>query len=650
MLDPACVTLALSHSHNLSVFVHVRQVTNPDFLSMALPHHRDRYAWLFERLQVVVIDEAHVYSGVFGTHVACVVRRLKRLVRSSGPLRFYLSSATLANPADFAKTLVGEEDIVVIDRDASPSSEKRMVVWLPGLMARSAHRRTSPVYESAMLLSECMCAGLTTIVFAKTRKLAELVYGYTREILTRKASRTTGASGAMDKVASSLAVYRAGFTPLERREIEGRLSRGELLGVVATNALELGIDIGGLDCSIHLGWQGSRSSLWQQAGRTGRRGRKSLAFFVPFQGVLDEYFVRHPEQLFDPEGIEPTIVSLSNARIASSHLLAAAYEQELVPDVDLELFGSTSKAAAERLVREGGLARLRVTGSRGTSEKLAYTGSELNPAAFQLRSIDDETVAIFERGSSNMLEQIERHKAPFQLYPGAVYAKRGSTYLVENVDWNAGIAHVVPSSGIRYYTTVVDCTAVKTKTMTIRGGPEAHIPQAGPAEVSIRFTAFCRRRRKSGVAIDTLRLHDVPEVRYETTALTVALPKPVGTTTWSAEAVHCCAHAMIAVLPRFLGVSDADVGAECNVEHCAFITDRLLLFDKQGPAGLCERLAEPRVWIHVLQAAVESLASCRCKQGCPGCCHLAACSTYNESLDKRGASQLLEALYNCTIS
>ena len=627
-------------------------LTNPDFLSMALPYHESRYRWLFENLSVVVLDEAHVYSGAFGAHVAMVVRRLKRLAkRRGGGLRFYLSSATLSNAAEFARTLVGE-DVLVIDTDTSPSSERTMVVWLPGLMARSAHRRKSPVYESAVLLAECMQKGLPTIVFAKTRKLAELVYSYGVEILTAS-SKDEGTRG----LATSLAVYRAGFSPRERRDIEERLVRGDLKGVVATNALELGIDIGGLDCSVHLGWQGSRSSLWQQAGRTGRRGRKSLAFFVPFQGVLDDFFVRNPAQLFDPAGIEPTVLSLSNAHIVGSHLRAAAYERPLVPDVELEPFGGAAEAAADRLIREGDLSRLP---TKGNAHALAYTGSELNPAGFQLRSIDADVVTIIERGSSNVLEQIERFKAPFVVYPGASYSKRGKSYLIEDVDWNgAGIAHAVPAN-LAYYTTVVDCTAIKTKTTL----PSLEA-QPTPAEVVIRFSAFCRRRRQSGLAIDTVRLHGVPEVRYETTAMTVALlpegrreegPETEGAETkgaetekpgterpgsFPAEAVHAAAHAMIAVMPRFLGVGDADIGAEaCNVDH--FVTSRLLLFDRHGAFGLSERIAS--MFGDVVEAAIQCLEGCACKDGCPSCCHLGACPTYNQNCDKVGGLGLLQAL------
>jgi len=622
-------------------------LTNPDFLSMALPYHESRYRWLFENLSVVVLDEAHVYSGAFGAHVAMVVRRLKRLAkRRGGGLRFYLSSATLSNAAEFGRTLVGE-DVLVIDLDTSPSSERTMVVWLPGLMARSAHRRKSPVYESAVLLAECMQKGLATIVFAKTRKLAELVYSYAVEILSAS-SKDEGTRG----LETSLAVYRAGFSARERRDIEERLVRGDLKGVVATNALELGIDIGGLDCSVHLGWQGSRSSLWQQAGRTGRRGRKSLAFFVPFQGVLDDFFVRNPAQLFDPAGIEPTVLSLSNAHIVDSHLRAAAYERPLVPDVELEPFGGAAEAAADRLIREGELSRLP---TKGNAHALAYTGSELNPAGFQLRSIDADVVTIIERGSSNVLEQVERFKAPFVVYPGASYSKRGKSYLIEDVDWNgAGIAHAVPAN-LAYYTTVVDCTAVKTKTTL----PSLEA-QPTPAEVVIRFSAFCRRRRQSGLAIDTVRLHGVPEVRYETTAMTVALlpegrreevPETEGAKTekpgtelsgsFPAEAVHAAAHAMIAVMPRFLGVGDADIGAEaCNVDH--FVTSRLLLFDRHGAFGLSERIAS--MFGDVVEAAIQCLEGCACKDGCPSCCHLGACPTYNQNCDKAGGLGLLQAL------
>ena len=428
--------------------------------------------------------------------------------------------------------------------------------------------------------------------------------------------------------ANSLAVYRAGFSPLERRSIEERLVRGQLQGVIATNALELGIDIGGLDVSVHLGWQGSRSSLWQQAGRTGRRGRKSLAFFIPFDGVLDSYFVRHPSQLFDPRCIEPTMLSLSNSKIVASHIRAAAYEHEIDINHELDMFGGASKAVVDDLIQEGELTRV-------NGDKLAYSGAELVPTKFQLRSIDDKVVSIVERVSLKVLESIEAMKAPFVLYPGAVYSKLGVTYLVEAVDWSSGIASVIKSGPLNYYTTVVDCMAVSTKTLL-----SGHTAQATAAEVAVRFTAFCRRRRKSGVVIDTIRLHDVPEVRFDTTAMVIALPKRPEK--WSAEAVHCCAHAIIAVLPRFLGVGDADVGAECNVEYCRYITDRLLLFDRNGSSGLSKLIAS--MFADIAEAARDSLAACGCAEGCPGCCHLPSCNTYNKDISKFGGLELLKAL------
>ena len=593
-------------------------VSNPDFISIALADHGQRYRWLFAALSVVVIDEAHVYTGVFGCHVALLLRRIKRLTRLyvARDLRFYCCSATLSNAAEFASTLCGE-DVVVVDRDDSPSAEKRMVIWRPPLVANSATRRASPIYEAAVVMSELVRGGLTTIVFAKTRKLAELVFGYTVEILN--------ANDETKHLSAKLAVYRAGFSATERRAIEAGLFKGKIVGVCATNALELGIDFE-VDAVVTLGWPGSRASLWQQAGRAGRRGLTSWAFFVPFDGALDNYFVRNPSQLFDVAGIEPTILSIENAKIVACHLRAAAFEEPLDPEKDLDMFGSASRAAVESLLRESELVEIQ-------DGRLAYSGTQLIPAMFQLRSIDDRVVTVVERGSSKVLEAIEAFKAPFFLYPGAIWMKQGSHHIVEGVDWQTGIARVVKAGQLNYYTTVVDCLSVKTKTWL----PNNQHATATPAEVSVRFPAFCRRRRRSGVVIDTITMHGVPEVRFDTTAMVIPL-RPG----WSREAVHTTAHALLGVLPRFFGIGDEDVGSECNVEHCPHITDRLLLFDRHGSFGLCDSIA--REFDKVAKAAADALENCECQDGCPMCCHIASCGTYNANVAKKEGLELLRAI------
>ena len=594
-------------------------VSNPDFISIALADHGKRYRWLFAGLSVLVIDEAHVYTGAFGCHVALLLRRIKRLTRlyGAGELRFYLCSATLSNAAEFASTLCGE-DVIVVDRDESPSAEKWMVIWRPPLVSNSATRRASPIYEAAVVMSEMVRGGRATIVFAKTRKLTELVFTYTAEILN--------AGDDTKHLSASLAVYRAGFSATERRAIEARLLKGDILGVCATNALELGIDFA-VDAVITLGWPGSRASLWQQAGRAGRRGLTSWAFFVPFDGALDNYFVDNPDQLFDVAGIEPTILSIENSKILARHLRAAAYEEPLEPEKDFDVFGSASRAVVECLLREGELTEIQ--------GRIAYSGHQLVPEKFQLRSIDDRVVTVLERGSTKVLEAIEAFKAPFFLYPGAVWMRQGVHYVVEGVDWSGGIARVVKAGRqkLNYYTTVVDCLSVKTKTWF----PNDQRATATPADVSIRFPAFCRRRRQSGVAIDTVTMHGIPEVRFDTTAMIVPL-RPG----WSPQAVHTAAHALLGVLPRFFGVGDDDVGAECNVEHCQHITDRLLLFDRHGSFGLCDSIT--REFGGVAKAAVDTLEHCGCEDGCPMCCHVASCGSYNGHIAKKEGLELLREI------
>ena len=304
-------------------------LTNPDMLHVGVLPHHDRWADVLHNLRYIVIDEAHVYRGVFGSHVGNVLRRLRRLagVYDASP-QLLFASATIANPAELATSLGGVE-ATVVERDGAPRAERTIALWNPELLDAELGLRASPLGEASRLMAGLVSRGLRTICFAKSRRAAELIHKFTVD-------RVDSATG------KRLAPYRAGYTPGQRRDIERRLVEGELLGVVSTDALELGIDIGLLDCAISVGFPGTVASLRQQWGRAGRRGH-GLAVLIASEDALDQYFVREPETLLDRR-VEAAILDHTNPRVLDGHVRAAAFEAP-VDDADRETLGD---AALER--------------------------------------------------------------------------------------------------------------------------------------------------------------------------------------------------------------------------------------------------------------------------------------------------------------
>ena len=401
-------------------------LTNPDMLHAGiLPRHA---AWgdVLHNLEWVVVDEAHAYRGVFGAHVVNVMARLRRLCRSYGSQpRFAVTSATIANPREAAERLAGGP-VTVVDRDGSPAAEREIAIWNPPLLDELLGVRASTLGEAATLLAGLVSRGVRTIVFAKSRAGCELVYRYAREGLERhdpgKARR--------------LAAYRAGYTPEDRRRIERALADGELLGVVATNALELGIDIGHLDCAVSVGFPGSTASLRQQWGRAGRR-RAGLGIYVAAEDALDQYFARHPDQLLG-RPVEAVVCNPQNPSVQAVHLLCAAAERPLV-EGDAEHFGEAGMALAAELPE---LVR--------TPEGLAYRGSDHPSAKVSLRTTGS-AVAIVEGASGAVLGLMEESRAHSSAHPGAIHLHQGEQYLVTDLDLDHGVALVRPFNGA-YYT------------------------------------------------------------------------------------------------------------------------------------------------------------------------------------------------------
>ncbi|KAI8110032.1 hypothetical protein M9435_001712 [Picochlorum sp. BPE23] len=706
-------------------------LTNPDMLHCSiLPYHRG-FANFLANLRLISIDEAHSYRGVFGSHVALTIRRLKRIcarMYQSSPTCI-LTTATVANPQTHASNLTGEDSLALVSVDGSPREEKTFVLYnppiiserngvkiqkeedrrmalrnarqerqFPSLLGKSPEqdlqwetsvavgqpefkvkskiaqeamaaisatvnksstqsatrgadwrakvgrmqdklqsRRASPIVEISYLLSECVKHGLRTIAFCKTRKLSELVATYTREIV---------AASAPSDLLSTISVYRAGYSPAERRDIERRIFDGSLLGIAATNALELGIDIGGLDVTLHLGFQGTVASLWQQAGRAGRRNKKSLSVYVGWDGPLDQFFMSKPEELFG-RTIEAAQIDIANPQVLKAHITCAAYEMPLNAASDAPVFGNGFVDSVRLLIQSSALAP-----HASDPGSLVYAGRHSSPSkAITLRDIDQEKYTVIDESSDGrVLEEIEKRKAFFVVYEGAIYMFQSGTFIVKSVDRKAKIAIVHPTD-VKYYTTTIDYTDVH-----LIGDKKCYTPCArqnsasvGYATVTTHWMGFARIWRGSGKVFDTVDLF-LPDVVYETVAVSQRLPPSARQIVQLAgygfrDSVHAAAHALMNVLPLYLMCNPEDIGTECdNLYDTRYKPERLLLFDRYpGGIGLCEK-AQP-IFRDLIEKGLNLIVRCSCESdsGCPGCIQSTVCSEYNSVLSKGGAQKILQA-------
>ena len=402
-------------------------LTNPDMLHVGvLPNHRN-WGDVLANLAWVVVDEAHVYRGVFGSHVANVLRRLRRLARAYGAEpRFVLTSATIANPRQLGEGLTGLE-MLLVDRDGAPHAERQVVMWNPPLVDEKLGKRASALGEAAKLLADLVARDVRTICFLKSRRGVELIQRFARLRL-----EDMGRADAAERIAP----YRAGYTPTQRREIERRLAEGDLLAVVATDALELGIDVGELDAALCVTFPGTVASLRQMWGRAGRR-QAGLAMYVAGEDALDQFFCRHPDEFLE-RPVERAILDHESEEIHLAHLTAAAYELPLTPE-DEDVFGERWEQHAQRLVKQG---RLRERGGRYLPRGAGYPAADI-----ALRSASPDSVAIVEAVGGELIGTVESARASSAVHPGAVYLHMGAPYEVEDLDLPQRRALVPPVPG-----------------------------------------------------------------------------------------------------------------------------------------------------------------------------------------------------------
>jgi DEAD/DEAH box helicase domain-containing protein len=601
-------------------------LTNPDMLHVGvLPHHR-QWGDFLANLGWVVVDEAHTYRGVFGSHVANVLRRLRRVARAYGAEpRFLLASATIANPLELAERLVGTS-FDLIDDDGAPRAGREIAIWNPPLIDEAAGVRRSPLSEAAELLAQLVAGGVRTICFLRSRRGIELIQRFARDNLEQRGK---------PELAARIAPYRAGYTPQQRREIEARLAAGDLLAVVATNALELGIDVGELDAAICVTFPGTVASLRQMWGRAGRR-RRGLAIYVAGQDALDQFFCRYPDE-FLGRPVEAAILDHGSEQIASQHLVAAAYELPL-SDEDDEVFGDDWRERAERLVGSGHLRRA----GRG----LLPRASGFVASSIALRSSSADSVAVIERDSGEMLGLVEAERAFTTIHPGAVYLHLGRSYEVETLDVAARRAVVTGFDGDWFTrpkkeTEIYIERIIAKSDLAVAAGTGFEL-FFGEISVTEQVIAYQRVSIADQEPFDIVAL-ELPEQNFVTQGLWYVLPGEISGAL-PAEvllgALHATEHGQIAVLPLIAMCDRWDIGGLSTNVH--FQTGRATIFIYDGhPGGIGIARRGFEEFERLLGDARRLIGECPCESGCPSCVQSPKCGNLNEPLHKEGALELM---------
>ncbi|MEV5402583.1 DEAD/DEAH box helicase [Streptomyces albidoflavus] len=605
-------------------------LTNPDMLHRGILPSHPRWSSFLRALRYVVIDESHTYRGVFGSHVAQVIRRLRRLCARYGadPV-FLLASATAAEPAVAAGRLTGLP-VSAVDDDASPRGELVFALWEPPLTEHHGEngapvRRTATA-ETAGLLTDLAVQSVRTVAFVGSRRGAELISVITQERLAE-----------VDRsLARRVAAYRGGYLPEERRALERALHSGDLLGLAATTALELGVDVSGLDAVLICGYPGTRASLWQQAGRAGRSGQGALAVMVARDDPLDTYLVHHPEAIFD-QPVESTVLDPDNPYVLAPHLCAAAAELPLTEE-DLALFGPATRELLPQL-EAAKLLRRRAHGWHWTRREPAADLADI-------RGGGGRPVQIVEVGTGRLLGTVDANAAHGSVHTGAVHLHQGRTYLVRDLDLEDSVA-LVEQATPSYSTTARDTTAISVLET------DAEIPWGdgrlcyGSVEVTNQVVSFLRRRLITGEVLGETKL-DLPPRTLRTRAVWWTVtedqldaarinPEQLG------GALHAAEHASIGMLPLFATCDRRDIGGVSIPLHPDTLLPTVFVYDGHpGGAGFAERgFHTARQW---LAATREAIDACECEAGCPSCIQSPKCGNGNEPLHKRAALRLLTVL------
>ena len=593
-------------------------LSNPDMLHAGILPQHARWARFLRQLRYVVIDEMHAYRGIFGSHVANVLRRLERVVRHyGGDFRYVLCSATIRNPGELAAALTGR-DVAVVDDDGSPRGAKHFVFWNPPHRDDTLVERRSSNVEGCQIMAGLMERGAQVITFTKSRVSAELVYRYTREQLERGAWRDrergrrprAADDGGVAPLHERLRPYRGGYLPEERRAIERALFSGELRGVVSTNALELGIDVGGLDAAVLIGAAPTLASIWQQAGRAGRSGSESVVVLVAYNDTVDQYLMRRPDYFFG-RSPEAACVDPHNPYILAQQLACAAYELPLAPE-DAAAFGPQTADV---------LAALEDAGETRTIDERSYWAKTDFPGAkVSLRAMSDDTYTIQDASrGSRVIGTVDAISGLELVYPGAIYLHEGESWWVRDLDLEKKIATVEPRE-VDYYTQPVLDTNIFVRAELQRRDWRGESLRFGEVTYSWQVIAMKKIRFRS---LDAIGYHplELPRLTLDTAGFWFAPGAECWTTLareglnpW--EGLNGVRNLFVTLLPLMAMCDPSDLGGMIDSSNLGrpgiFLFDRYpggLGFAEQGYARLDE----------LADAALTHLVGCPCGDGCPAC-------------------------------
>jgi DEAD/DEAH box helicase domain-containing protein len=605
-------------------------LTNPDMLHHGLLPAHSRWAATLRKLRFVVVDECHHYRGVFGSHVAQVLRRLRRIARHYGtePV-FVLASATVSDPGVTALRLAGVSAAEITD-DGSPRGAVDVALWEPPLSElrgeNGAPVRRPATAEAASLLADLVVEGVRTVAFVRSRRGAEAV--------------SLGARRALEEAAPELvervAAYRAGYLAEDRRALERALHDGDLLGLASTNALELGVDVSGLDAVLIAGWPGTHASLWQQAGRAGRAGGDALAVLIGRDDPLDTYLIHHPNAIFG-RPVEAAVLDPDNPHVLRPHLAAAAAELPLT-EGDLAAFGPSATAVLDGLVADG-LLRRRPAGWFWTARERATDLADL-------RGTGGAPVRVCEAATGRLIGTVDAGASHATVHPGAVYLHQGATYVVRELDLEESVALVEPDDPdwTTWARDVTDIRIVNALRSQSFDGVELHF---GTVDVTSQIVSFLRRRIGSGEVLGEEPL-DLPprQLRTQSTwwVVDAALLDAAGVEPHELPgAAHAAEHASIGLLPLVATCDRWDIGGMSTALHPDTAAPTVFVYDGHaGGAGFAERAYErAEQW---LTATRDAINSCECASGCPSCVQSPKCGNGNDPLDKAAAVRLLSAV------
>ena len=585
--------------------------TNPDMLHLGILPSHERWAEFFANLRFVVVDEVHTYRGVMGSHMAWVFRRLVRICRLYGadPV-FVCSSATIANPEELAGSLTGLPMTAVLEGTAATPPRHMLLVDGVDGAARKA----------IGLLQESMRLGLRTIVYCKSRRMTELIALWASQREADEQER--------------ISAYRAGFLPEERREIEARLGSGDLLAVVSTSALELGIDIGGLDVCILVGYPGSVMATLQRSGRVGRGGREATTFLIGHEDALDQYFMRNPDEFFAMEP-ERAVINPSNPVIAARHLQCAAAEASLHRDDPL---AAENAALVEELLRAGDLLQ--------SGDGREYFSKLRQPHRGVALRGTGATLPILDMDSGERIGLVDRFRAVFETHPGAVYLHRGVTYVIADLNLQAGVAKAKRAK-VSYYTRVrheKNTEILRVDDSRTVFGATVHL---GKLKVTDQVSGYDRISVRGGRNLGTVPL-DMEPLVFVTRGVWIAIPESVRRQVEAEMAhfmggIHALEHAAIGMMPLLVMTDRNDLGGISIPFHPQVGGAAVFIYDGMpGGCGLADQ-AYP-TYETLLEKTLAVIRDCECENGCPACVHSPKCGSGNRPIAKGAALRVLEGI------